>query len=212
MSKTNKNANSIIKNINPTQLGEDSIALSVIPLNTYINSYKSFIQFFKNKEEITHDDLIIAAHFVYGWMPTILDLKFEKVEPVLLILNEVMKHRNNKEHLLNIQQLGILKSCINNSIVGVSKLLHFISPEIYPIWDSRIYKYASGKKSLNQNYINNVDSYYLYINKMNEIVSDNETKRAIIKIQSQIDYKISDIRAIELLMFETNKLSEKDKA
>ncbi|MGL5921128.1 MAG: hypothetical protein ACRCZQ_11610, partial [Bacteroidales bacterium] len=114
--------------------------------------------------------------------------------------------------LLNIQQLGILKSCINNSIVGVSKLLHFISPEIYPIWDSRIYKYASGKKSLNQNYINNVDSYYLYINKMNEIVSDNETKRAIIKIQSQIDYKISDIRAIELLMFETNKLSEKDKA
>ena len=35
---------------------------------------------------------------------------------------------------------GFASSPINNSCVGLSKSLHFINPEIFPIWDSNVAK------------------------------------------------------------------------
>ncbi|HRL70351.1 MAG TPA: hypothetical protein PLT79_01470, partial [Flavobacterium sp.] len=42
--------------------------------------------------------------------------------------------------------LEIVKKCINNSLVRISKLLHFINPSIYAIWVSRIFRYITRKK------------------------------------------------------------------
>lgn len=54
-------------------------------------------------------------------------------------------------------ELHILKKVVNNSIVGVSKLLHFISPEVYTIWDSRVASYLEVKD------INNVQNFCNYL-------------------------------------------------
>jgi hypothetical protein len=63
----------------------------------------------------------------------------------------------------------IIKSTINNSLVGLSKLLHFINPVVYAIWDSRIYRNTTDKKSSYG--IGNTQLYLNYLSKLNEIES-----------------------------------------
>ena len=55
---------------------------------SYIKTYPEFIQFFKNINNISKHDLVISSHFVYGWMPTIIELKFQDMEGVLKSLNK----------------------------------------------------------------------------------------------------------------------------
>ena len=42
---------------------------------------------------------------------------------------------------LSDEEIGALASLINNSLVGASKLLHFVAPEHFAIWDLRIYRF-----------------------------------------------------------------------
>ena len=101
---------------------------------------------------------ILLAHAVYGWMPTMLTINFDgndavafnrKAQDIAQILN------NGSFNWVNIQQqpekfsenLTALSSFLNNSYVGVSKFLHFLYPDQYAIFDSRIrlaFNYAEG--------------------------------------------------------------------
>ncbi len=72
--------------------------------DSYINTYPEFILFFKNINIISKHDLVISSHFVYGWMPTIIELKFQYMEDVLKSLN---KAKNGV--ILTIVELELLK-------------------------------------------------------------------------------------------------------
>jgi len=71
-----------------------------------------------------HDQtgMLVLAHAVYGWMPTILK-----------------SYNLNGLAVADIRG-GFLpeKPALNNSWVGTSKLFHFLAPEVWPIWDSRV--------------------------------------------------------------------------
>jgi hypothetical protein len=123
-----------LKNLAFENILSESLKFTPPSEDSYIKTYPEFIQFFKNINNISKHDLVISSHFVYGWMPTIIDLKFQDIEGVLKSIN---KAKNGA--LLTIAELELLKSTINNSLVGLSKLLHFINPFDYAIWDSRIY-------------------------------------------------------------------------
>ena len=79
MKKTPELKNLVFENI----LSE---SLKFIPPteDSYIKTYPEFIQFFKNINSISKYDLVISSHFVYGWMPTIIELKFQDIEEVLI--------------------------------------------------------------------------------------------------------------------------------
>lgn len=118
-------------------------------------SYHHFVRFFSNKNELSENDIIVSAYFSYGWMPTILNLNFgdkKELDEVVRILNRV-----RRGDFLKRDELSILKSMFNNSIVGTSKLLHFISPSKYVIWDSRVANYFG------INLPNNVELYLQYL-------------------------------------------------
>lgn len=118
------------KNINTLITDAKSIDFSKVRKSNFI-SYKSFIEYFKDiKGELTKHNLIIGINFTYGWMPTIFKFKNFELYEIVLILN---KARNIE--LLNESELDIIRKCLNNSLVGTSKLLHFINPNKYPIWD-----------------------------------------------------------------------------
>ena len=170
--------------------------------DSYIQTYPEFIKFFRNKNEITKHDLVISSHFVYGWMPTIIDLNLDNLDEVLNYLNLA-----KAENLLNEDQLEILKNAINNSLVGLSKLLHFINPDIYAIWDSRIYRYTTGKKSSYG--IGEPKLYLNYLTKINEIKSNPVFENIHLKISNHFNYPITATRAIEILMFEADKRDHK---
>ena len=89
--------------------------------------------------ELVH--AVVCVHIVYGWMPTILDplgvskAVDENPKRLLHVLNAA---RSATEPKLNEEDFNLLRGFANNSTVGASKLLHFLNPCVYPIWDSRV--------------------------------------------------------------------------
>ncbi|WP_177765187.1 hypothetical protein [Flavobacterium sp. I3-2] len=102
----------------------------------YVEMYKYYTNFFKEKDILTESDVVIGVGFTYSWMPTILkNLNLSKLDRVTSILNNVKQGVE-----ISDDDLLLLKEFSNNSLVGASKLLHFINPEQYAIWDSWICK------------------------------------------------------------------------
>ena len=90
----------------------------------YLLAYKYFINYFEQIENIQLDNIVIGISFTYSWMPTILKkIDLTNPEKLVLIFNKV-----KDGEILTTQELLILKNSFNNSIVGTSKLLHFINP------------------------------------------------------------------------------------
>lgn len=187
------------KQLNITELITDAERIELNKNTSYLKSYPVFIDFFAQKQRLNTADLIIGSHLVYGWMPTILSLELENSDTVVSILN---RSKHSKE-LLSEADLTTLKACINNSLVGASKLLHFIQPDIYPIWDSRVLRYWTKNKSTYG--IDQVPKYLELITQMNEIIQLDEFSSIYDTISSKIDYPITKLRALELVMFESEK-------
>ena len=170
--------------------------------NSYIDSYTEFIKYFQQIKMIEKHHLIISSHFVYGWMPTIISLNQDNLHEVLRLLNQV-----KQGHLLTANELALLKNCINNSMVGLSKLLHFIRPDTYAIWDSRIFKFLTGKKSTYG--INKPTAYLKYLQDLKKITDQKEFDQFFQEIQKSFQYPISKFRAIEIVMFQSKTDIEK---
>ena len=177
------------------------LAYNSIEINkddTYLKTYNDFIEFFASKPIITKNDFVIGAHLVYGWMPTIISFNFDNIENNVRYLNNV---KNGK--LLSEPELESLKKAVNNSIVGVSKLLHFICPKNYAIWDSRIHRYTTGKKS---GYgVNTITAFMKYQTTLRELAKHPDVNKLQSGIESTLGYKISKLRTLEMIMFEFDK-------
>jgi hypothetical protein len=101
--------------------------------------YGCLLAQFNRWTTLTWPDAVVGLHIVYCWMPTIPNLRLpanlSAVEQtcVVNLLNEA------RRRMLTSVELIFLKTCFcNNSVVGLSKLLHFIAPDRYAIWDRRV--------------------------------------------------------------------------
>lgn len=177
------------------RLIEEAKHIKIEKNNLYLKSYPFLIQFFAEKQEFTTPKIVQGIHMVYAWMPTTLKkLDIEIIESLLDDLFEVKKGK-----LLRDEQLELLKNAINNSVVGTSKLLHFINPNLYPIWDSKIVKYITGNAT---GYgVDKVDNYLEYVKRLIDLTKEHDFiqfKHAVKKI---IGYDVSDVRTVEIIMF-----------
>ncbi len=186
------------KNLNIAKLLQDSKEFTITENDSYVNSYPVFLDYFKQIEHIEKEHLIISSHFVYGWMPKVLQLDLNKEGEVLKLLNAVKGGQ-----VLFDEEIDILKNSINNSLVGLSKLLHFINPNYYAIWDSRVHRYISEYKSTSG--IDKVKNYQEYLGKINDLKLQKELTPLFSRVQSYFDYTITETRAVELVMFETDR-------
>ena len=187
-----------MKNFSWENLNSDVENFILTENDSYIDTYSEFINYFRNIDYIQKHHLVIASHFVYGWMPTIIQLDIKEIDKVLFLLNAA-----KAGHLLSAEEIAIVKNCINNSMVGTSKLLHFINPQVYAIWDSRIFRYLTGNK-----YPYGIDkpiSYLNYLEKLNEISNRVDYRSLHFKIERNFQYELTPMRAIEILMFETDR-------
>jgi hypothetical protein len=181
---------------------------------SYLFSYKHFLTYFENKpKKLTVEDLVIGIHFVYGWMPTIFHFKSLDTAKLTEAIGIINKYKGSDViESDEPEQLEKLKEILNNSIVGTSKLLHFINPDKYAIWDSRVHSYI--RKNFSESGIgyepNNVKNYIKYLNFINEIKSHPNFKSDVYKplkdvIKEKYKYKISQLRAIEMILFYAEK-------
>lgn len=189
------------ENITLERLESDLKALKYHSENdSYLQTYPEFIRYFKSipHGQISEHHLVIASHFVYGWMPTIIHLGTEKLEETLFYFRAA--HAGT---LLNEEELHKLKWVINNSMVGLSKLLHFMNPQTYAIWDSRIFRYATGKKTSYG--IDQPANYLTYLNRLQELKDHPEYMGLHRQIEDHYGQELTPMRAMELVMFESDK-------
>jgi hypothetical protein len=168
----------------------------------YLVSYPIFLKYFSSLEKINLDNLIIGISFTYAWMPTILEFKNNKFDEALKILNKAKCNEN-----LEIEDFIILKSLLNNSLVGTSKLLHFINPKKYAIWDSRVFYFLNKDKNIKpHNYrVENIDSYLNYLRLLNDLIKTEKFNGFYKIVNDKLNGEVTEFRAIELVMFQGGK-------
>ena len=188
-------------------------------MKSYIASYNylhGFVQnaCFEEKPEL----VVVSLHMVYGWMPTALNLvKYEKVADSLSpdklrkigqILDRAKKAESFKE-IFSSGDFSKLKTFINNSVVGASKILHFCKPDVFAIFDSKICNALFYPKfpSKNGHHIPTITEYQSYLEGLHNLIQDLNTPNLntlrLNKIFSP-DYQssISLIRQVESKIFE----------
>lgn len=159
--------------------------------------YDYYINFFKEKEVLTKNDVVIGIGFTYSWMPTILkNLNLSKLDNVTNILNKV-KHGVD----ISDDDFLLLKEFSNNSLVGASKLLHFINPEDYAIWDSRVFKFLNNNEAAHKYKLEKVHVYRQYLSYLSNLKTSGTLDNIVATLKAKIGYPISDYRALELLFF-----------
>jgi hypothetical protein len=162
---------------------------------TYDFSYPEFLKYFKNIRNITKHNLIISINFTYGWMPTKFDFRSDNFKEAINILNQA-----KKGEILKSEQLEILKALFNNSLVGTTKLLHFINPNKFAIWDSRVYRYLTGEEPYNYR-IGKCDTYLLFLKFCKILTHDKKYEKAHISICNKLGYSMTKFRTAELIMY-----------
>ena len=143
-------------------------------------------------KEMGEDALPAISHMAYGWMPTILK-KFSDSEPD--IVGPATGCRSFEEASALIQSLD--DSPINNSWVGMSKVLHFINPEVFPIWDSRVAKHFDLKITQ----VNKKNNFLEYLTFVEENRKSDAVKRVQEAFVKEVGYSVTDVRACEFILF-----------
>lgn len=162
--------------------------------DSYNKSYCHFVKYFKDKQQLTEHDLIIAANFTYGWMPTILEFKSDEFDLAVSIVNKAKQSKR-----ISDEELLVLKKLMNNSIVGVSKILHFINPNVYAIWDSRVCNFLTGKAHAYK--VQKSGLFWAYLDLCQKVAAAPEFEFIHRNYQEKVGYEITPMRTVEQIMF-----------
>ena len=135
-----------------------------------------------------------ARHCPHGiWMDAHYPQKFSDSESD--IVGPATGCRSFEEASALIQSLD--DSPINNSWVGMSKVLHFINPEFFPIWDSRVAKHFDLKITR----VNKKNHFLEYLTFVEENRKSDAVKRVQEAFVKEAGYSVSDVRACEFILF-----------
>lgn len=167
--------------------------------DSYILSYPHLLSYFASKQVLSAEDVVRGAHMAYGWMPTVLDLYPESPNIDLDTGARLLNQAKSSGSLTDgeIEQLARL---INNSLVGASKLLHFVSPQHFPIWDSKIYAFVFQEKPHNYR-VSQVSKFRQYLAQLEQLRKDTRFASFHTSVNQKVGYAVSEIRALELVMF-----------
>lgn len=165
----------------------------------YYNAYSDLLDFFKKLDLKSEQNVIGAAHAVYGWMPTILknETKAKELVDFVRVLRGIENGPNLRTFALNELERHLhLTKAINGSTVGTSKFLHFVEPNVFPIWDSNIARAFEVSSK-----INNPDTYLAYCEAVHRYLDKNPE----LKWPSELPDGISDIRKVEFCLYAYGK-------
>ena len=167
--------------------------------NQLLTTYGPMLEFAKrNKDEFDVTTLIGLAHMAYGWMPTM-------IQNITIVHNFIEWKKQIDIGFIDKPFLKEITKLTNNSIVGASKLLHFLNPEMYPIYDSRVYKTISEKEK--HNLSKDYDNYIQYTNRLRNIINDTNNLSKMSKIEEKLIHKnfipanCSKIRILEICLY-----------
>ena len=168
---------------------------------SYIRSYRAIEAHFRDIADFDAEAFIVAAHVVYGWMPTILELAAEtdkELEAAASVLNR------SRSGSITDNDLDMLIRIVNNSLVGTSKLLHFTSPAHFAIWDSHVYSFVFDREPYHYR-MNNIADFRQYHRILGQVAGDTRFPRFHKAVNEKVGYGVSPLRAIELIIYNNSR-------
>lgn len=183
------------ENVTLEKLQGDEEKIKLDPSSSDYVSYPEFLKYFRDLRTITRHNMVIGINFTYGWMPTIFDFRSQDFNKVVKILNQA-----KEGEIPNEDELRTLKNCFNNSLVGTSKLLHFINPTRFAIWDSRVFHYLTGEKPHSYR-LDNYGSYLDYLKFCEYITKLPGFNKIHSSMTKKVGYTMTKYRTLELLMY-----------
>ena len=220
-------------------------------MNSYLYSYPDMLNCFENlftrcaqdvkedgenSQEAVDDwskkksDLIGALFMVYGWMPTTMRLNSgeepdpEKLKQVWAFLSGLSKEEaNDILSTLNRKQerLETLKEMMGDSIVGLSKFMHFLKPSVFPMYDSNIASILGHNIKAVSNYITYTKSFHaalgrLGLSKVRYLDADccpedwkGKLPEEIKTFEQKFHYSMTPVRAMEFILFQEGREEKK---
>jgi hypothetical protein len=168
------------------------------PREPYLRAYPYLVDYF-SELDIGPSQVVRAAHMVYGWMPTILEMHWDQGDADLRASARTLVKVCSGEDAA-ASELELLASVVNKSLVGASKLLHFAAPSRYPIWDSRVYRFVHEEAPYHYR-LNDTDAFLAYVAQVRAITADPRMPKLLTSVESKLGYKVTPVRAVELIMF-----------
>lgn len=176
--------------------------------HTYLSTYPHILKFCEQVDCFDDSSFRQIVLMVYGWMPRVLRVDSRYVQDAIQSANNVMTL--SKDNLKSAEtDLKNIAECLH-SHVGASKTLHFIRPDVFPIWDSKIQAFLGLPNNYNE--MTKSKNYFDYAERVHaitlskgfdEFYSDYSDAFGHRLLQSNIEqYQVSDIRAVESCAFE----------
>ena len=145
-------------------------------------------------------NVILIAHCVFGWMPTQLKINRKLIDRSTRILSRAGNG-------LNAAELGTLartfQTSRGKSVVAAAKILHFIFPDKYPIWDKHIAKQwgtpSNGKRAAR--------NCLAFTDALNNAINLRGGAEACAIMRNRLSragfvQKLTDLRVAELIVFQ----------
>ena len=123
-----KQLNDFIKTKQPEQTNQD---------HSYPDWYSLTYDIFLDSPINTIHDFWRVVAYTYSWMPTIPTINNHLIKDEAQLITDLQALKQGQDQHLE-QLFRTLIPVINNSLVGVSKALHFIAPDTVPIIDSNV--------------------------------------------------------------------------
>lgn len=115
----------------------------------YQATYENYIYILQeNKHQgsegfYNYDAFVLSASFAFSWLariPTFYKNGFDIEEPVKIIHHLHQIDEKEFDPQMDEQMITELVSIFDHSVVAVSKMIHFLSPDYFPIIDSKVIK------------------------------------------------------------------------
>lgn len=180
----------------------NSPAVDELRALTYLWTYPSIRAIADGLSEIDMCVFHQLATATYGWMPRVVRIDPKYAESALEAVNQALEVQCGT--IFEVDFISIANAL--HSLVGASKVLHFVNPAVFPIWDSRIEGFRLGRKP-SQNHMDNPAKLSSYICNVHDILHDERFPEFHHKFQSAFErrllacrippYNVSEVRAIE---------------
>ncbi len=177
---------------------------------TYFTTYPSILALGTATVPIQLIGLHQLSVIAYGWMPRIVRLDPQHTANALAAVQQAQAASTSSGARVVISALA---DCLR-SVVGASKVLHFVNPAVFPIWDSNIERFRQ-RRDLSTSYMSQIPNYAAYMDDVHAILRDrafpkfysafNARLGAWLTAMGVAPYTVSEVRAIELAAFELSR-------
>ncbi|MDE0509326.1 MAG: hypothetical protein OXI17_11920 [Gammaproteobacteria bacterium] len=177
--------------------------------NHYIQAYPLLLKSTRILgDELGEKAIPAIAHLAYGWMPTIpKNITFDEIQnKKILEACEISSPDESVQFVNKYWGSRSDKPPINNSWVGSSKVLHFINPEMFPIWDTKVARHFTrdDNEPLSDANIRGKHNFYVdYVNFCKQVTKECDKEICIVQkgFRDRINYSVTKFRAIEYVLF-----------